>query len=47
MFVIGSAGAPNNVLYENSLNLFRKTDTNRQADLVRVLLSVPLRTNVE
>jgi DNA-binding NarL/FixJ family response regulator len=25
-------------------NLFRKTDTNRQADLVRVLLSVPLRT---
>jgi DNA-binding NarL/FixJ family response regulator len=24
-------------------NLFRKTDTNRQADLVRVLLSVPLR----
>jgi hypothetical protein len=26
------------------LNLFRKTDTNRQADLVRVLLSVPLRT---
>ena len=28
-------------------NLFRKTDTNRQADLVGVLLSVPLRTNVE
>jgi DNA-binding response OmpR family regulator/DNA-binding CsgD family transcriptional regulator len=26
-------------------NLFRKTDTHRQADLVRVLLSVPLRTN--
>jgi DNA-binding NarL/FixJ family response regulator len=25
-------------------NCFRKTDTNRQADLVRVLLSVPLRT---
>jgi DNA-binding response OmpR family regulator/DNA-binding CsgD family transcriptional regulator len=25
-------------------NLFRKTDTNRQADLVRVLLSVPLRS---
>lgn len=25
-------------------NLFRKTDTNRQADLIRVLLSVPLRT---
>ncbi len=25
-------------------NLFRKTETNRQADLVRVLLSVPLRT---
>jgi DNA-binding NarL/FixJ family response regulator len=25
-------------------NLFRKTDTHRQADLVRVLLSVPLRT---
>jgi DNA-binding response OmpR family regulator/DNA-binding CsgD family transcriptional regulator len=28
-------------------NLFRKTDTNRQADLVRVLLSVPLRTSTE
>jgi len=26
-------------------NLFRKTDTNRQADLIRVLLSVPLRTS--
>lgn len=26
-------------------NLFRKTETNRQADLVRVLLSVPLRTS--
>jgi DNA-binding NarL/FixJ family response regulator len=26
-------------------NLFRKTDTHRQADLVRVLLSVPLRTS--
>ncbi len=25
-------------------NLFRKTDTNRQADLIRVLLSVPLRS---
>jgi DNA-binding NarL/FixJ family response regulator len=25
-------------------NLFRKTETNRQADLIRVLLSVPLRT---
>jgi DNA-binding NarL/FixJ family response regulator len=28
-------------------NLFRKTGTNRQADLVRVLLSVPLRTGPE
>ena len=28
-------------------NLFRKTDTHRQADLVRVLLSVPLRTSAE
>jgi DNA-binding NarL/FixJ family response regulator len=28
-------------------NLFRKTDTNRQADLVRVFLSVPLRTSAE
>lgn len=28
-------------------NLFRKTDTNRQADLIRVLLSVPLRTAVD
>ena len=28
-------------------NLFRKTETHRQADLVRVLLSVPLRTNAE
>ncbi|WP_210483051.1 helix-turn-helix transcriptional regulator [Microvirga antarctica] len=27
-------------------NLFRKTDTNRQADLIRVLLSVPLRSAV-
>ena len=26
-------------------NLFRKTETHRQADLVRVLLSVPLRTS--
>jgi DNA-binding NarL/FixJ family response regulator len=28
-------------------NLFRKTETHRQADLVRVLLSVPLRTSGE
>ena len=28
-------------------NLFRKTETHRQADLVRVLLSVPLRTGGE
>ncbi|MCB5177483.1 response regulator [Microvirga lenta] len=28
-------------------NLFRKTDTNRQADLIRVLLSVPLRTTAD
>lgn len=28
-------------------NLFRKTDTHRQADLVRVLLSVPLRTSAD
>ncbi len=28
-------------------NLFRKTETNRQADLVRVLLSVPLRTTAD
>lgn len=28
-------------------NLFRKTETNRQADLVRVLLSVPLRTSAQ
>jgi DNA-binding response OmpR family regulator/DNA-binding CsgD family transcriptional regulator len=28
-------------------NLFRKTDTNRQADLVRVLLSVPLRSSAD
>jgi DNA-binding NarL/FixJ family response regulator len=28
-------------------NLFRKTETNRQADLIRVLLSVPLRTTAD